>query len=105
MPSDELAAQYGANYIRDPKCIDAVSKLSRCQVALTPPAGLSGTCQSLIVKYFNYNGCVDAHRADKDFLGSTWRVYLGRSSSLWRTKYEIIKLLDINGKTVDAFSY
>jgi len=105
MPSDELAAQYGANYIRDPKCIDAVNKLSRCQVALTPPSGLSGTCQSLIVKYFNYNGCVDAHKADKDFLGNTWRIYLGRSSSMWRTKNELVKLLDINGKTVDAFSY
>jgi len=104
-PSDELADKYGANYIRDPKCIDAVNKLSRCQVALSPPAGLSGTCQSVIVKYFNYNGCVDAHRSDKDFLGTTWRIYLGRSTSMWRTKYEIVKLLDINGKTVDAFSY
>lgn len=105
MPSDELAAQYGANYIRDPNCISAVNKLSRCQVALSPPAGLSGTCQSLIVKYFNYNGCVEAHRAEKDFLSNTWRIYLGRSTPLWNTKYEIVKLLDINGKTVDAFSY
>lgn len=105
MPSDELSALYGPNYIRDPACIDAVNKLSRCQVALTPPTGLSGTCQNLIVKYFNYNGCVDAHRSDKDFFGTTWRVYLGRSSSMWRSTHEIVKLLDINGKTVDAFSY
>lgn len=105
VPSDELAAQYGANYIRDPNCIEAVNKLSRCQVALTPPAGLSGTCQSLIVKYLNYNGCVDAHRADADFEGTTWRIYLGRSTSMWRTKNELVKLLDINSKTVDAFSY
>lgn len=104
-PSDELAVQYGANYIRDPACIDAVNKLSRCQVSLSPPSGLSGTCQSFMIKYLNYNGCVDAHRSDKDFFGTSWRIFLGRSSSMWRTTHEIVKLLDINGKTVDAFSY
>lgn len=104
-PSDELAANYGANYARDPACIDAINRLSRCQVSLSPPPGLSGTCQSIMIKYLNYNGCVDAHRSDKDFLGTTWRIYLGRSSSMWRSTHEIVKLLDINGKTVDAFSY
>ena len=57
------------------------------------------------MKYFNYNGCVDAHKNDADFMGNTWRVYLGRSSSMWRTKNELVKLLDKDGKTVDAFSY
>jgi len=105
IPSDELASFYGANYLRDPVCIDAVNKLSRCQVTLTPPAGASSACQSFIVKYLNYNGCVDAHKNDADFLGTTWRIYLGRTSSTWRSTHELVKLLDINGKTVDAFSY
>jgi hypothetical protein len=104
-PNDELASFYGPNYIRDAACIDFVNKLSRCQVALTPPPSVSGACQNFIVKYLNYNGCVDAHRNDADFLGNTWRIYLGRSSSMWRTTHELVKLLDINGKTVDAFSY
>ncbi|MEK7144485.1 MAG: hypothetical protein AAB794_01340 [Patescibacteria group bacterium] len=105
VPSDELAAFYGSGYIRDPFCIDYVNKLSRCQVTLTPPVGASGSCQNFLVKYLNYNGCVDAHKNDADFMGNTWRIYLGRSSSMWRTKHELIKLLDANGKTVDAFSY
>lgn len=105
VPSDELASFYGQNYIRDPFCIDYVNKLSRCQVVLTPPPGASGSCQNFLVKYLNYNGCVDAHKNDADFMGTTWRIYLGRTTSLWRTQHELVKLLDINGKTVDAFSY
>ena len=104
-PSDELASFYGSNYISDAPCIDKVNKLSRCQVMLSPPAGTSGACQNFMVKYLNYNGCVTAHRNDADFLGDTWRIYLGRSNSMWRTQHELVKLLDINGKTVDAFSY
>ena len=105
VPSDELASFYGPNYIRDASCIDYVKNLSRCQVMLSPPAGLSGSCQTFLIKYFNYNGCVDAHRNDADFLGDTWRIYLGRSTAMWRTNHEIVRLLDMNGKTVDAFSY
>ena len=104
-PSDELASFYGAYYIRDAACIDYVNMLSRCQVALTPPVSASGACQSFLVKYLNYNGCVDAHQKDADFKGDTWRVYLGRTNSMWRTKNELVKLLDAAGKTVDAFSY
>jgi len=104
-PSDELASLYGTGYIRDAACIDFVNKLPRCQVTLTPPVGASTACQSFLVKYLNYNGCVNAHRTDADFKGDTWRIYLGRNSSMWRTRNEVVKLLDINGKTVDAFSY
>jgi|CXWL01.1.fsa_nt_gi hypothetical protein len=104
-PTDELTNSYGAGYLRDAACIDYVNRLSRCQVVLTPPPTLSGSCQSFLVKNLNYNGCVDAHRSDSDFKGTTWHVYLGRTNSMWRTQHELVKLLDINGKTVDAFSY
>ena len=105
IPSDELLSHYGADYIRDAVCIDFVKKLPRCKIAITPPVGASSVCQSFLSKYMNYNGCVDAHKNDTDFEGNTWRVYLGRSSSMWRTKNELVKLLDKDGKTVDAFSY
>ncbi|MDO8231850.1 MAG: hypothetical protein Q7T37_01435 [bacterium] len=104
-PSEELAMFYGGGYIRDAACIDYVDTLGRCQAALTPPVTASGACQSFIVKYLNYNGCVEAHRDDPDFAGDTWRVYLGRTSSMWRTRHEIVKLIDAQGKTVDTFSY
>ena len=104
-PSDELSSLYGTGYIRDAACIDYVNTLSRCQVALSPPVSVSGACQTFLIKYLNYNGCVDQHRSDADFFGNTWRVYLGRTASIWRTQHEVVKLLDKQGNTVDAFSY
>ena len=103
---NELAAHYGDSYyVRDATCIDYVKTLNRCQAVLTPPTTVSGTCQSFLVKYLNYNGCVDAHENDADFLDSTWRIYLGRTTPLFRTQHEVVKLLDTQGRTVDAFAY
>lgn len=104
-PSDELSNYYGAGYLRDSACIESVNKLSRCQVALSPPVGASGACQNFMIQYLNYNGCVTAHKDDQNFKGDVWRIYLGRTTPMWKTKYEIVKLLDKEGKTVDAFSY
>ena len=104
-PSDELSSFYGFGYIRDSFCIDYVKALPRCQIALSPPVGATSACQNFLVTYLNYNGCINAHRFDTDFKGDTWRLHLGRSTSMWRTKNELVKLLDRDGKTVDAFSY
>lgn len=103
--SDDLAKYYGGDYVRDPVCIDYVNKLSRCEAVLTPPVTASGLCQNFVVNHLNYNGCVAAHKSDTDFEDGVWRIYLGRSTSAWRSSHEVIKLLDANGKTVDAFSY
>lgn len=102
--SSELSSFYRP-YIHDPSCIDYVDTLSRCQMALTQTSNLSDTCQSFLETHLNYNGCVNAHRNDSDFNGITWRIYLGRARPLWRTRHEIVKLLDDRGKTVDTFSY
>ncbi len=105
-PSDELSSFYDASgYIRDDACIEYVKSLPRCKPVLTPPTTLSGSCQTFLVKYLNYNGCLEAHQNDTDFLGDTWHVYLGRSDSMWRPQNELVKLLDDKGDTVDAFSY
>ncbi len=104
-PSSELAAFYGATYVRDSGCIDFVNALSRCQVALSAPAGSTSACQGFVATYLNYNGCLTAHQNDADFAGNAWRIYLGRTDSMWRTRNEVVKLLDKSGKTVDAFSY
>ena len=104
-PKSELASSYGTGYIRDAACINYVDTLARCQVVLSPPVTVSGVCQSFVIKYLNYNGCIDAHKQDTDFAGNTWRIYLGRTNSMWRPRHELVKLLDKTGKTVDAFSY
>lgn len=104
-PSSELAASYSIDYLRDIACVDYVKALPRCKIAITPPAGVSSACQNFLTKYLHYNGCMDAHRGDADFKGDTWRLYLGRTNSMWRPRHELVKLLDAKGKTVDAFSY
>ncbi len=105
-PSAELQSFYGASgYIRDGACVDYMKALPRCKPVLSPPPTLSGACQTFLIKYLTYNGCLDAHRNDADFLGDTWRIYLGRTNLLWRTRNELVKILDAKGDTVDAFSY
>ncbi|MBI3572267.1 hypothetical protein HY091_01895 [Candidatus Kaiserbacteria bacterium] len=103
--SNELMSLYGGSYLRDGSCIDYTNKLSRCQAVLSPPVSLSGACQSFLIQYLNYNGCVEAHQKDPDFQENTWRIYLGRTDSMWRASHEEVKLLDKQGKTVDAFTY
>ena len=103
-PSAEFAA-HGSSYLRDTDCLEAVARLSRCETVLDPPEDIPNSCEDFMEKYFNYNGCVAAHKSDPDFEGDVWRIYLGAYGSLWRSRYEVIKLIDRNGKTVDAFSY
>ncbi|MGH7175161.1 MAG: hypothetical protein ACREGR_02270 [Minisyncoccia bacterium] len=104
-PSTELERFYGANYIRDNACINYVATLNRCTLSITPPLSVTSACGNFLQNYLSYNGCVNAHQNDTDFSGDTWRIYLGRSTPMWRTKNEVVKLVDQNGYTVDAFSY
>ena len=104
----DLATLYGTSYLRDLSCIDYVESLSTCQVPTrVRSAGVTQTCRNLIETYINYNGCLSLHRYDTDFNGRVWRIYLGRDRDepLWRTRHEVVELLDREGRTVDAFSY
>ena len=105
VPLDELSTYYGPYYIRDATCVEYVKKVPRCETVLFPPSELSAACKGFIRQHLNYNGCVADHRTDADFNGRTWHIYLGLNDHLWRARYEIVKLFDLNRKTVDAFSY
>ncbi|HQU07718.1 MAG: hypothetical protein B7X04_02800 [Parcubacteria group bacterium 21-54-25] len=104
-PYDELKQFYGPNYIRDDACITYAQSLNRCTLVATPPVNMTSACTTFLTNYLNYNGCVDAHQQDTNFMGNTWRVYLGRNVSMWRSQHEVVRLLDANGKTVDLFPY
>ncbi len=104
--SSELSSLYGTPYIHDPSCIDYTNSLSRCQTAVaTQSSNLSLTCQDFLENYINYNGCLNTHRNDSDFNGTVWHIYLGRKTSMWRSKYDVVELLDDRGKTVTSFNY
>jgi len=103
----DLATFYGSNYIHDPSCIDYASTLPSCRIPVSGVSSLSGSCQSFLETYMNYPGCVAAHQSNNDFASTVWRIYLSRPSDapLWRSKHEVVELLDHNGFLVDAFSY
>lgn len=102
---EELQNYYGPYYMRDISCVDRMKKIGACTAELFPSSKLSRTCRDFARQYLNYNGCVAAHKNDPDFAGKTWHIYLGYSKPLWRGRNEVIKLLDINGKTVGVFTY
>lgn len=103
-PTSEMIAHY-PTYIRDTSCVSYIQKVPACTLQITPPAGMSTACAQVLQNYLSYGGCVQAHQNDTRFKGTTWRVYLGRSNAMWRKQYEVVKLIDSSGKTVDAFSY
>lgn len=104
-PASELATYYGKPYIHDPACIEFVNRVPRCSVPLDGTSNLTINCKDFLEDHFNYNGCVKYHGNDSDFSGTTWRIYLGRDTHMWRSKYEIVRLHDKTGKTVDLFGY
>ena len=110
-PSDELLASYGTPYIHDPSCIDYTNTLSRCEVLTSKVTKINRTCENFLENTLTYNGCVRNHKSDANFNGNTWRIYLGRVDKkgktvpMWRTKHEVVKLLDDRGKTVGQFTY
>ena len=88
------------------KCISFVERLSRCELYLeSVPLDIGGTCHQYVTADVNYNYCVEVHKNDPDFYKREWRIYLERNDELWRKKREIIKLLDQQGRVVDAISY
>lgn len=87
-------------------CIDFVERLPRCELYLREvPTNIGGLCTNYVTTKINYNTCVDNHKNDSGFYAKEWRVYLGRNDELWKSKREIIKLLDQNGEVVDVVSY
>lgn len=89
------------------QCLDYIERIPRCTMPLknTDIAYLQSQCRTFITEQLNYKSCVETHKNDKDFYKKEWRIYLGRSEELWKSKREIIKLLDLNKKTVDTITY
>jgi hypothetical protein len=88
------------------KCFEFVRRLPRCEVYLREvPIGLGGSCWNFISEDLNYNNCVQNHKEEEDFYLDEWRIYLGRNNELWKSKRELIKLIDNEGKVVDAVTY
>ena len=87
-------------------CFDYIHSLSTCQLpGNSMPTNLSASCRTYIANNFSYNGCVAAHRYESFFFNNSWYLYLSSATPLWRGGHDIIRLLDSEGRTVDAISY
>ncbi len=89
-------------------CYDYLGTIPRC-TAPPPkvPTALvaDGNCQAYLFNHLNYNQCVTDNKDTPTFYKGEWRIYLGRSSTLWRSKNEIVELVDDEGRLIDSRKY
>lgn len=86
-------------------CRDYINSLPGCTVITNPPQSVSPECQRYVTEELSYSKCVAKYKNSQNFFDGNWRVYLNRSDALWKSRREVIKLLDQNGKTIDAIAY
>jgi hypothetical protein len=108
LPGDELL-QYGSVKTSDARCSEYVRGIGQCEVrdaSHIEAAELSGSCEMFISNVLTYEGCVEKHRTDKSFYTSgAWRIYLNRTSELWRSSKDVVRLFDAEGKVVSVLEY
>lgn len=105
LPGDTVSLSAGTLQQYGAECLDYIAGLSACRIPETIPYSLPASCRILIANTFTYNGCVDAYRASIGFNTDTWRLYLGSPIELWNNTHDVIRLLDAEGRTVDALTY
>lgn len=99
---------YGKIRLDDDECYEFVEDIRRCEIPTEEDiedADLTRSCTFFLEEYLSYNACVRNHRYEPFFDEGEWYIYLKREEELWRTEREIIKLTDLERKTVDVIEY
>lgn len=113
-PADEIGVKE-----LDTECRNFINRMSSCRTpefetrdrdgdichSCVDDKPLSSSCVAFIKNHFNYNSCIANHRNDPEFLGKTWRIFLGKGWEMWAKQYETIELFDLFGKLVTSRSY
>ena len=91
-------------------CMDAINNLQSCKYFTSSNKyfdKVSPQCREKLTQDLTYDACVARSSGDKNFfpVNSAWRVYLELPQRLWKDKYEVIKLMDKDGKTIFVTSY
>lgn len=90
----------------DNDCMNYVEDIKKCKIVDEPfPPEVSVQCQEAIVENIGYNICVNRYRNEPDFWLDDQRIYLKRTSEIWRNEREIIELIDEEGFVVDFIEY
>ena len=106
-PEDEIPKEYnsGPNAFND-GCLDFIENIGICRINTNPlPLNMQSQCQDFVTRKLNYNACISDHSNEPDFYGDEWRVYLKRDAELWKSRREIIELVDPSGNVVQSVSY
>ncbi len=91
------------------QCIEYLQSLAPCEVPGTnTPKDLLPLCRALVQKEITYNRCIEREYKKIGFrvfnMGG-WYLYLNSPAEIWRNKYDVIRLLDGDGRVVDVLSY
>lgn len=105
-PSDALPYTLENAETYGDSCFGFLDSLPRCTFYTdTFPTDLSNQCKNFVHYVLSYNGCVEQNRWRPSFVRKDWRLYLGQPEELWSASRDVIRLLDAQGRTVDAWSY
>ncbi|MBI5456252.1 hypothetical protein HY969_00765 [Candidatus Kaiserbacteria bacterium] len=86
-------------------CFDYIERLPSCTFPTNVPTELSAECRSFLQNTLSYTGCAALHGNSLSFGTNTWRLFLRSDRPLWRDSHDAIRLLDAEGRTVDAYVY
>jgi hypothetical protein len=94
------------NHLSD-ACLDYLATIPRCTVPGALPMRLQndGSCQAHAMNKINYNACVALHKNEPGFYRNEWRIFLGRTSPLWKSRREVVELRDADGKLIHSYGY
>jgi hypothetical protein len=105
-PSDMLPETADNLRTYGPSCLDYVRNLPQCYFpGANLPSNLSPACRSFIADTMSYNGCVSIFDKNTDFTLPSWRLFLNMTRELWNNSHDVVRLLDAQGRTVDALTY
>lgn len=89
-------------------CLDYIEAFPACQILTVnyaPQTDQGHDCLEYVKKLTGYQSCVSLHRRNTDFMGMEWRVYLNWTTPLWKSRREVIWLLDQEGRFISQYSY
>lgn len=86
-------------------CVDFLRRIRSCQSNIKYPTNIEASCKNFAYERTNYVRCVQDFGNDPDFMRNDWRIYLNREQPLWKTRREIVDLLDQSGNLLDTYVY
>jgi hypothetical protein len=90
------------------KCLEYIASIPACEIPRDIPKDLLPACRAEIEKNVTYPNCVEKEFKNRGFAvfnGGGWYSYLNQPLEIWRNKYDVIRLLDTQGRVVDVWVY